>query len=46
MDEGRNLGFDEGRKLGIEEGKRYYMEGDLTRAFNRGARQGRVDEWN
>jgi hypothetical protein len=46
LDEGRNLGLEEGRKLGIEEGKRYYMEGDLTRAFNRGIRQGKADEKN
>jgi hypothetical protein len=44
LDEGRSLGLDEGRKLGIEEGKMYYIEGDLTRAFNRGTRQGRADK--
>ena len=46
LEEGRKLRFDEGRKLGIEEEKRYYIEGDLTRVFNLGTRQGRADEQN
>jgi hypothetical protein len=49
LKEGRKLrlkeGRDEGMKLRLEKGKGY-SEGDLTRAWNRGARQGKVDERN
>jgi hypothetical protein len=43
LDEGRKLGLDEGMKLGLEEGKRR-SEGDFTKAFNQGTRQGKADE--